>query len=176
MTSDLRYPIGKFQAASEINADDRAVHIATLRDLPLAMQYAVNNLDDDKLDTPYREGGWTIRQVIHHVADSHVNSYIRFKLALTEENPTIRPYKEERWAELPEARSASPEVSLHLIAAIHARWVLALENMQEEDWSRTFFHPESQKSYRLDIALSLYAWHSNHHLAHITHLRQRMKW
>jgi uncharacterized damage-inducible protein DinB len=176
MTSDPRYPIGKFHAAAAISAADRSVHIATLRDLPAAMEYAVKNLDDHQLDTPYREGGWSIRQVVHHVADSHMNAYIRFKLALTEDNPTIRPYKEELWAELPEARHAAPDVSLRLITAIHDRWVLSLDGMKEEEWSRTFYHPESQKSYRLDLALSLYAWHSNHHLAHVTHLRQRNKW
>jgi uncharacterized damage-inducible protein DinB len=135
----------------------------------------VKGLSAQQLDTPYREGGWTVRQVVHHVPDSHLNSYIRFKLALTEEEPTIRPYMEDRWAELPEARTAPIELSLSLLEDLHKRWILMLRAIQPTEWKRTFRHPEIGPM-TLEKNLALYAWHGRHHVAHVTALRERMGW
>ncbi|CAN5442707.1 bacillithiol transferase BstA [soil metagenome] len=173
---ELKYPIGKFKKPDAINPEDINKWITVLEQLPLKMREAVNGLNTDKLDTPYREGGWTIRQVVHHVADSHINAYIRFKLALTEDNPTIKPYLEASWAELPDAKFGTIEVSLRLLEAVHARLVVSLRNISTESWKRTFFHPEKQATMQLDHNLALYAWHSEHHLAHIVNLRKREKW
>ena len=136
----------------------------------------MRGLSDPQIDTPYRPGGWTVRQVVHHVPDSHLNAYLRFKLALTEENPTICPYDEQRWAQLPDTMGTPVGVSLMLLEAVHRRWVVLLTAMQESDWSRTFFHPEHQKAFRLDYVLAMYAFHGRHHVAHITKLRERMRW
>jgi hypothetical protein len=133
----------------------------------------VKGLSAQQLDTPYREGGWTVRQVVHHVPDSHLNSYIRFKLALTEEDPTIRPYMEDRWAELPEAKTAPIELSLSLLEDLHKRWMLMLRAIQPAEWKRTFRHPEIGPM-TLEKNLALYAWHGRHHVAHVTALRERM--
>jgi uncharacterized damage-inducible protein DinB len=135
----------------------------------------VKGLSAQQLDTPYREGGWTVRQVVHHVPDSHLNSYIRFKLALTEEDPTIRPYMEDRWAELPEAKTAPIELSLSLLEDLHKRWMLMLRAIQPAEWKRTFRHPEIGPM-TLEKNLALYAWHGRHHVAHVTALRERMGW
>jgi uncharacterized damage-inducible protein DinB len=168
---ELRYPIGRFHASA---AGSRANQIETLRRLPERLRAAVAGLNDSQLDTPYREGGWTVRQLVHHVADSHANSYVRVKMALTEENPTITAYDEAAWARL--ADSQMPiEVSLPLIDAIHARLVLLLESMAEADYARTFRHPE-RGQVTLANNLALYDWHSRHHTAHITRLRDRMSW
>lgn len=141
------------------------------------MRAAVHGLNDSQLDTPYRDGGWTVRQLVHHVPDSHMNAYVRFKIALTEEDPLIRPYDENLWAELPEARNAPAEVSLRLLEAIHTRWVLMLEAMGDAEFSRIYWHPEIPDGpVRLDVALGTYAWHCHHHEAHITELRKRMGW
>lgn len=172
----LRYPIGKFSAPGNVLPEDRERWIQTLEKLPQQMRSAVLNLDDEKLDTPYREGGWTVRQVVHHVPDSHLNAYCRFKLALTEENPTIRPYLEDRWAELPDSRQAPIADSLDLLDSMHRRWVTLLRNMNEAEFKRTFYHPESKVTRSLEVVLCLYDWHSRHHLAHITSLKTRMGW
>lgn len=149
--------------------------IRTLAELPARLRAATAGLNDKQLDTPYRDGGWTVRQLIHHLADSHTNSYIRFKFALTEHEPALKSYDEAVWAQLPEARTAPVEISLALIDALHRRWVLMLESMTDSDFERTFRHPELGLL-RLDTNLALYAWHSRHHTAHITALRARLDW
>jgi uncharacterized damage-inducible protein DinB len=169
---ELRYPIGRFTRL--IVAGDRAAYIETLRVLPARLTAAVAGLDEKQLDTPYREGGWTVRQLVHHVADSHANCYIRFKLALTEDWPTIKPYDEAAWAELADSRMPI-DVSLALTVALHARWVALLESMSDEDFEEGFNHPERGPQ-DLATALALYDWHSRHHTAHITRLRERMGW
>ena len=175
--SDLSYPIGKFTpVAGEITAEQRAAWITEIAELPPKFRGVVQSLTDAQLDTPYRPGGWTVRQVVHHVPDSHLNAYIRFKLALTEDNPTIKPYEEARWAELADTKGTLIGVSLVMLEALHRRWVNLLRSMSEEQWSRTYFHPEQQKSLRLDGVLALYAWHGKHHMAHITGVRDRMGW
>jgi hypothetical protein len=136
----------------------------------------VAGLDQEQLDTPYRPGGWTVRQVVHHIGDSHINSIVRFKLALTEETPTIRPYDEALWAELPDSRTAPVDPSLALIDTLHARWVLLLRSMSEQDFERRFHHPEHDRTFTLARTLAMYAWHGQHHIAHITRLRERMGW
>jgi uncharacterized damage-inducible protein DinB len=174
MDDDLRYPIGRFQASSASTADDRAAHIAALRELPDRLSEAVNGLDDAQLDTAYREGGWSVRQVVHHLADSHLNSYVRFKLTLTEFEPVIKPYDEAAWAKL--ADNQMPvDVSLTLTWALHERWVALLDSMTEKDFQKKFSHPERGVQ-DLATALALYAWHGRHHTAHITSLRARMGW
>jgi hypothetical protein len=174
MSEDLRYPIGKFNTDFEISFEARQARIRTLKELPDKLAAAVNGLDDGQLDTEYRPGGWTVRQTAHHVPDSHANALIRFKLALTEDKPTIRPYFEDRWALLGDAK-LPVDVSLKMIGAIHERWVAILESMSEEDYLRKLIHPESGE-WTLDSFLALYDWHSKHHVAHITSLRDRMGW
>lgn len=177
MTEDLRYPEGQFEAPATVNASDRAGFIATLEELPTRMRAAVAGLDEAQLATPYRPDGWTVRQVVHHVPDSHMNAYMRFRLALTEDNPVIRPYYEARWAELPDARSGPVAMSLQLLEAVHVRWVMLLRAMDDGDFARTYQHPEQPgRSIPLSEVLAMYAWHSRHHLAHITRLRERMGW
>jgi uncharacterized damage-inducible protein DinB len=171
---DLRYPIGKFQSPAASTSETRAANIETLRLLPERLRAAVNGLSDVQLDTPYREGGWTARQIVHHLADSHANSYIRFKLALTEESPTIKPYDEAAWARLPDSRMPI-EPSLDFVDGLHARFVGLLESMTEGDFQRSFNHPERGRM-TLGTNLALYDWHSRHHTAHITRLRERMGW
>jgi len=171
---DLRYPIGRFSPPASSMPEVRAAHIQTLRLLPARLRAAVDGLSDAQLDTPYREGGWTVRQVVHHVFDSHANSYMRFKLALTEEWPTIKPYDEAAWAELADSRMPI-EVSLTLIEALHGRWVGLLESLSDEDFQKGFEHPERGRQ-NLAKVLALYDWHSRHHTAHITSLRARLGW
>ncbi len=172
---DLRYPVGRFQSPDEITAAHRAEWLNDLEALPAKLTAAVAGLDDRQLDTPYRPGGWTVRQVVHHYADSHANSYVRFRLALTEDAPVIKPYDEQRWAELPDAKSAPISVSLTLLSALHQRWVLLLRSLDDQTFARTFIHPELGEM-RLDKTLGLYAWHCHHHVAHITNLRARQGW
>lgn len=169
-----RYPIGKFQRPAAFTAETRAASIEILRSLPARLSNIVSGLNDQQLDTPYREGGWTVRQLVHHVADSHANNYIRFKLALTELNPTIKPYNEAAWAELADSRLPIG-ASLSMTAATHERWVALIESMKGADFERGFVHPENGPQ-TLNVALAIYSWHSLHHTAHITRLRQRMGW
>jgi DinB superfamily len=171
---DLRYPVGRFQSPAASNPASRAANIETLRLLPGRLRAAANGLSEAQLDTPYREGGWTVRQVVHHFADSHANSYIRFKLALTEDWPTIKPYDEAAWARLPDSRMPI-EPSFDFVTGIHARLVTLLESMKEDDFERGFNHPERGRM-TLGTNLALYDWHSRHHTAHITRLRERLGW
>ena len=168
---DLRYPIGRFNPAAGRSREEQ---IDTLRLLPAMLHRAVSGLDDAQLDTPYREGGWTIRQLVHHIADSHANSYIRIKLALTEDSPTIKTYDEAAWANLPDSRMPI-DVSLVFTDAVHARLVNLLESMTDADYEKTFRHPE-RGTVTLANNLAIYDWHSRHHTAHITRLRERMGW
>jgi len=163
----LRYPVGRFHFEGELTPETRRALIDEIAALPAAFRVAVAGLSEAQLETPYRPEGWTLRQVVHHMPDSHLNAYIRFRLALTEDVPTIRPYMEERWAELPDARTAPPEVSLALLETLHDRWVRLLRAMSPSDFARTLQHPASG-SFTLDKMLALYAWHGRHHLAHVT--------
>ena len=172
----LKYPVGKFIPPKEFSKAKTEEWIHAIEELPGKLRETVSKLNDEQLDTPYRDGGWTVRQVVHHLVDSHLNSYIRFKLAMTEDHPTIKPYHEERWAELYEAKHAPVGVSLAMLEALHERWVLFLKNLSEEDLKRTFHHPESKRDFELRTILALYAWHGNHHLAHITSLMERKGW
>jgi hypothetical protein len=149
--------------------------IEEIERLPAALRAAVRDLSPQQVETPYREGGWTVRQVVHHLPESHMNAFIRFKLALTEDQPTIKPYAEELWAKLPDVESTPLEVSLALLASLHGRLVYLLRSLQPEDWKRSFHHPQLG-SVPLEKNLALYSWHGRHHLAHITELRQRMGW
>ncbi len=179
MTPDLetlRYPVGKFSAPDTFSNSDLNKWLEIIAELPKKLRDAVHNLSDAQLDSPYREDGWTIRQVVHHLPDSHLNAYCRFKLALTEDNPTIRPYLEDRWAELPDSKSGRVDVSLDLLEAVHKCWLLVLYNMSEKDFQRTFYHPENKVTRTLAANLALYAWHSRHHIAHITELKKRKGW
>ncbi|HMK31074.1 MAG TPA: bacillithiol transferase BstA [Terriglobales bacterium] len=175
MAEDLRFPVGKFAYAGPLNDQQRLDCIQQIGAAPAKLRSAVSGLSEAQLDTPYRPGGWTVRQVVHHVPDSHLNSYTRFRLALTENQPSIRTYDEKLWAELTDATSAPVEVSLNLMDALHHRWVLLLRSMTPEQWRRPLVHPEIG-TIDLDYLLALYAWHGRHHVAHITGLRQRMGW
>ena len=173
---DPRYPIGEFRYSGKLDPDSRARSIAEIGAAPGYLRAAVADLTPTQLDTRYREGGWTLRQVVHHVPDSHLNAYTRFKLALTEDEPTIKPYDEARWAELPDVLAAPVETSLTLLECLHRRWVLLLRQLTEADFSRRFKHPELGRSIELDEVLAMYAWHGRHHVAQITSLRERMGW
>ena len=174
MSEDLRYPIGEFNKDFEMTPALRREFIDTIAACPAGVRKAVEGLNDEQLDTPYRPGGWTVRQTIHHIPDSHLNSYCRFKLALTEDNPTIRPYYEDRWAELADSKMPV-DVSLDLLDNVHARWVTLLNSLTEEDCARKLRHPESGE-WTVDFFIALYAWHGRHHTAHITGLRDRTGW
>ncbi|WP_318840679.1 YfiT family bacillithiol transferase [Paenibacillus sp. BJ-4] len=176
MDKDLRYPIGPFVVPDTITEEQLLVWVHDIAELPSQLRQAVEGLNEQQLNTPYREGGWTIRQVVHHLADSHMNSYIRFKLALTEDTPTIKPYDEGRWAEIPDARELPLEPSLQLLEGLHKRWVTVLRSLGEEQLHRTFIHPESGQTIRLERNIGIYAWHGKHHTAHITSLRERNAW
>ena len=173
--NDFRYPIGEFDRNYDTSPDARRERIETITNLPGLVADAVAGLSEAQIETPYRPGGWTVRQTVHHIADSHANSFIRFKLALTEDEvPTIRPYYEDRWAELGDSRLPI-DVSLKMLDAIHSRWIALLNSMSEAEYQKKFIHPETGE-WTLDAALALYAWHSQHHTAHITSLREREGW
>ncbi|MDR7002648.1 YfiT family bacillithiol transferase [Neobacillus niacini] len=171
---DLRYPVGKFHFEGEITSELIEGWIKEIDETPALLRAAVADLQEEQLDTPYRQGGWTVRQVIHHLADSHINSYVRFKLALTEQNPVIKPYHEDQWAKLPDYE-LPVDVSLKLLDSLHLRWVELLKSLSKADHEKTFFHPESGEV-SLGVNIGLYAWHCRHHLAHITSLRSRLGW
>jgi hypothetical protein len=174
-TPDLRFPLGRFQRPATLTPAAREAAVAAIAATPGRLRAAVAGLDEAQLDTPYRPGGWTVRQVVHHLPDSHLNAYVRCKLALTEDTPTIRPYAEALWAQLPEARTAPPQPSLDLLDALHQRWTLVLRGLSEADWQRPLVHPESGRQ-TLEQLTAMYAWHGAHHVAHIASLRQREGW
>jgi uncharacterized damage-inducible protein DinB len=173
--NDPRYPIGRFEEPPAYDPDVRAAFLIQIEEAPARLRQAVYGLAPFQLDAPYRDGGWTVRQVVHHVADSHVNSFVRFKLALTENEPLIKPYAEKAWAELADSRTGDVELSLDLLAALHRRWLVLLRSLAEPQFARTFRHPE-RGLMTLDRNLALYAWHGRHHTAHVTALRERMGW
>ena len=172
---DLSFPIGKYlpQPFSEEELKERLIAILFL---PNQLENSILNLDEHQIETPYRPGGWTVKQLVHHVADSHMNAFIRFKLGLTEENPTIKPYKQDAWANLNDSKIVPTNVSITLLHALHARWGALLSGVASVELERTVFHPEQNKEITLWHLLCTYAWHSKHHVAHITALRERMKW
>jgi len=173
--TDPRYPIGKFTYDGPLTDAQRKGMIEHIAGAPAALRESIRGLSPQQLDTPYRDGGWTVRQVVHHVPDSHMNAYVRFKLALTEDEPTIKTYMEDRWAELQDSRSTPIEVSLVLLENLHARWVGLLNSLRPEDWRRNFRHPELG-TVSLERNLALYSWHGRHHVAHVIELRKRMAW
>jgi hypothetical protein len=173
--SDLSYPIGKFHFDGTSTNDQKQKAIAEIEQTPARLRAAVKGLSEQQLDTPYRPDGWTVRQVVHHVPESHMNAYIRFKLALTEDQPTIKPYEQQLWAELPDVKATPIEVSLAMMEPLHDRWVRMLRLIKPEEWKRTFRHPELGVV-SLEKNLALYAWHGRHHVAHITSLRERNGW
>lgn len=172
----LKYPVGQYKTPQPITTELLHSWIKTIQDFPTALKQAIENLDSTQLDTPYREGGWTIRQLIHHLADSHLNSYIRFKLGITEDEPNIKPYQEAKWAEIEEAKTLSVVPSLSILEGLHTRWVATLQQFTPEDWKRKLIHPEYEQPLTLDELLGLYDWHCRHHLTHITNLRARKQW
>lgn len=173
--TDQRYPVGEFKRKERLEDSDRSQLIQHIAEAPSKLRDAVRGLSDKQIDTPYRDGSWTVRQVVHHLPDSHLNAYVRFKLALTEDHPTIKPYDQKLWAELVDARLAPIEPSLMLLESLHKRWVMFLQSLKPSDFARTLNHPESGVQ-TLDGVLQLYAWHSRHHVAQITSLRERMGW
>ncbi len=175
MTPDARYPIGPFVPPSSLDADTRGRMIGAIAEAPARLREAVARLTDAQLDTPYRDGGWTVRQVVHHVPDSHINAYVRLKLALTEEAPTIKPYDEDRWAKLADVQQTPVDTSLTLLEALHARFVSLLRSLGDADFARTFRHPDHGEV-TVDWLVAMYAWHGRHHVAHITSLRERNGW
>ncbi len=176
VTEQDKYPIGKFVRPTDVSEQDIDNHISNIQTFPARLKAEVINLSDEQLDTPYREDGWTIRQVVNHVSDSHSNALIRFKLALTEDKPTIKPYMEDRWAELADSKTISIGPALTMIDGIHQRWAVLLKSMSENAFQRKFIHPEHGNEMTLYVTLALYSWHSNHHLAHITTLKKTKNW
>lgn len=175
MTVDLRYPIGRYQLV-EYSSAEKESRLADILFLPRLLEFSLLNLDEPQLNTPYREEGWTINQVVHHVADSHMNAFIRFKLGLTEDNPTIKPYIQSKWAETPDVLNVPVNYSITLIHSLHHRWYELLKSMTDEDWQRTLYHPEQKREITLWEMLLIYAWHGKHHAAHITNLREQKGW
>jgi DinB superfamily len=171
---DPRYPVGKFRRA-EADPTNHPAHIAALAALPENLRAAIDRLSDTQLNTPYRDGGWTVRQLVHHLADSHMNACVRMRLALTEDWPAIIPYDEKLWAELPDASGAPVDLSLRILEGLHARWVLLLRSLEGDQWQRGYVHPQNGRQ-TLAEAAALYAWHCRHHVAHITELRKRKGW
>ena len=174
--TDLRYPVGQLTLVTVPTRDQVAEWIDEIAATPAAVRAAIDGLGPTQLDTPYRPDGWTVRQVVHHLADSHLNAYVRFKLALTEDTPTIKPYDEAAWAELEDTKIVPVSVSLDLLDALHIRWTALLRSLSADDLERDFRHPEKGRLMRLDTTLGMYAWHGKHHVAHITGLREREGW
>ncbi|WP_118951776.1 YfiT family bacillithiol transferase [Taibaiella helva] len=172
----LAYPIGRFEAPLTYDETLLQQWITKIEATPKWYDYVIENLDEAQLETPYRPGGWTMNQVVHHMADSHINAYVRLKLALTEQSPEIKPYAEKRWAELPDVAALPVNVSITLLHVLHRRWVAVLHHLQPEDWKRTYFHPETQRSVPLWEMTAMYAWHGRHHFEQLFRLRERMGW
>jgi DinB superfamily len=175
MDDILRYPIGKFTSQESHTSEEIGHFISRIESFPEKLESAIQGLSTQQLDTPYRDGGWTVRQVIHHLADSHMHAYIRFKWTLTEDSPVIKAYREKLWAETPEMK-ADPIISLNLLKALHTKWIILLRQLSANDLQKEFIHPETQKRIRLHNLMGTYAWHGEHHLAHITSLKKRMNW
>ncbi|GAB4091892.1 metal-dependent hydrolase [Flaviaesturariibacter terrae] len=174
--TDLRYPIGKFEP-KPFSTDQKEEWIADIKFLPTILENALLNLNEEQLHTAYREDGWTVHQLVHHIADSHMNAYIRFKLGMTEDNPTIKPYEEKEWAEAADVKQLPVNISVTLLHALHQRWHIFLRSIPDGDWeTRTVFHPEHKRTMTLWFLLGLYSWHCRHHVAHITSLRERKGW
>ena len=171
-----KYPIGKFEITKIISDQEIDKHIQTLKDFPAKLKNLLENWSDEQLDTQYREGGWTVRQLVNHLSDSHMNSYMRFKLALTEENPTIKPYNETAWAELQDSFTIGIKPALRILKGLHERWVYELRSLTNREFESTFFHPEQNKSISLRESLAFYAWHCKHHFAHIENLKKQKSW
>jgi uncharacterized damage-inducible protein DinB len=180
LNDEIRFPIGKEEDQegykSDFNESLKSSLIEHIRILPVSLDYAIQNLDAAQLATPYREGGWTVNQLIHHVADSHINAYVRFKLALTEDVPVIKPYDQDLWAGLPDTQKLPVNISITLLHALHSRWCQCMDDMSETQWQRRMYHPERKVEITLWSLLKSYAWHGKHHTAHILSLRERMKW
>ena len=172
----LQYPIGRYKKPDAMTPQLMQKWIKVLEVLPSWMDACIENLDEKQLQVPYRDGGWTIQQVVHHVADSHMNAYIRLKLALTEDNPTVKPYDEKAWAEMADTKLLPVNISTTMLHTLHRRMVVVLQNMQPQDWERTYYHPEHKRNFPVWEVVALYAWHSRHHTEHIKQLRQRMNW
>jgi len=175
MNADLRYPVGKFEKVDKLTDAQRAICIAHIEEMPARLAAAVAVLNASQLDTPYRPGGWTVRQLVHHIADSHMNAFTRFKLALTENEPTIKTYEEALWAELPDTKTPPIDSSLAIVENLHKRWVILLRSLDPSDWPRKFRHPAWGLG-TVDFLLAQYSWHGRHHVAHITSLRERNGW
>lgn len=176
VSPELQYPIGKASLPTgPLSAAERKKAIETIAELPVRLRAAVAGLTHEQLDTPYRPGGWTVRQVVHHLADAHVNGFLRFKLALTENEPTIKPYNQEKWANTADSRTAPIDPSLHIVDGVHERWTTLLTSMKPADFARKYQHPE-RGPMTLDTTVAMYAWHAKHHVAHITELRKRKGW
>lgn len=175
MNPDPRYPLGKFASKESYTVAELNDSLERIQALPAKLQAALQGLSDSQLDTPYRDGGWTVRQVVHHLADSHLNAYVRVKWTLTEDTPIIKPYDEKAWATTPET-AADPALSMGFLKALHVKWVLLLKSIPDSDLSRQFIHPATQRAVRLDQLMAMYAWHGDHHVAHITELRKHKGW
>ncbi|MBS1814782.1 MAG: putative metal-dependent hydrolase [Acidobacteria bacterium] len=172
----LRYPIGRFKRPETVTLTDRETAIGALAELPENLRHALEDLDDEQLDTPYRDGGWTVRALTHHIADSHMTAFSRIRFALTEDAPTVKAYSEDAWAKLHDSQAAPAIWSVQLLEALHARWVMLLQGLSDAEWQRTFVHPERPHPLTIETSVLIYAWHSRHHVAHITHLRERNGW
>ncbi|MFT3680049.1 MAG: putative metal-dependent hydrolase [Ferruginibacter sp.] len=172
---NLSFPIGKYEP-KPFSEQQLKEWIIDIQFLPQHIENAITNLDETQLDTPYRPGGWTVKQLVHHVADSHMNAFIRFKLGLTEDNPTIKPYEQDEWVKMADVQNIPVNVSVTLLHALHTRWTAVVKNISGAEWDRTVVHPEHGRQMTLWFLLGMYAWHSRHHTAHITSLRERMKW
>lgn len=176
MENDLRYPIGNYEP-KPFSIPQKVEWLADIKFLPLLLENALLNLDEIQIQTPYREGGWTVHQLVHHMADSHMNAYCRFKLALTEDNPTVKPYDQELWADMHDVQKLPVNISVTLLHALHERLHETLKYVTDDEWNnRTIYHPEHKKTFRIWYLLGMYAWHGRHHVAHITSLRERMNW
>lgn len=175
-TEQLKYPIGRHKKTERPTAAHRLAWIQRLEALPAELEAAVQGLTEDQLDTPYRPGGWTVRQLVHHIADSHINAHCRLRLMLTEDAPTIKPYNQDEWVKLADANSFPLRPSLDIVGGVHARWAALAMSLAEQDYGRTYVHPEYGAIFSVDDLLALYAWHGQHHVAHITELRKRMGW
>lgn len=174
--ADLRYPIGPFVSRTELTPDERRSLIDAIAAAPARLREAVRGLNETQFETPYREGGWSVREVVHHLPESHLNAYMRLKLALTEDDPVIRPYDEDAWSRTPEVRTTPVETSLTMLEALHERWTILWRALAPEDFRRTFRHPEHSGVQTVDWLVAMYSWHGRHHTAHITSLRERMRW